>query len=415
MAKGQLLAELDTTELALALAQSKVQLQITQAQLQKLETPADTRDVVSAQAAIEVAQANVAGAEAQLASAQASYRQLFDIDPLSSNQITLNEASLRQAEINLKQAQQAYNQVKDFPNVGLLPQASQLEAATSAYENAKAQAALSNENQQKKAPNQAQIAQAQAQIAQGEVSLRQAQSNLISAQNNLSKLLEGPKQVDLDISRAQVRQSQLNLLQAENSLNNARLVAPFDGVISVVNARQGELTGGGLPAVVLNDLSNFHMTVLVDEIDVRQVQVGQTVRLSLDALPDYDLTGQVTKIAPVAEDIGGVIAYEVTIVPDASDAPLRAGMSATAIIVTAQVDNVVLLPNRFIQLNRETGEAFVYRMIENQPRLQSVELGLRNERESQILAGLNDADEVALVTQSSEDQLRGALFGGGGN
>ncbi|MFN8442172.1 MAG: efflux RND transporter periplasmic adaptor subunit [Caldilineaceae bacterium] len=415
VSKGQLLAELETTDLTLALAQSKVNLEISQSQLEKLETPADARDVLAAQAAVEVAQANVAGAEAQLASAQANYRQIFIIDPITENQRKLNEAGLRQAEINLRVAQRAYDEVKTLPNVGMLPQSQQLESATIAYENAKAQAAVTDENQEKKAPNQAQVAQAQAQIAQGEVSLRQAQSGLVQAQNSLSKLLEGPKQVDLNIARAQVRQAQLNQLQAENSLNNARLVASFDGVVSTVNVKQGELTSGALPAVVLSDLGNFHMTVLVDEIDVRQVQVGQTVELSLDALPDYNLTGKVTKVAPTAQEVSGVIAYEVTIVPDPTDAPLRAGMSATAIIVTARVDNVVLLANRFIQLNRETGQAFVSKMVSGQPVLQEVTLGLRNERESQILAGLNDNDEVALVTTTSQDQLRNALFGGGGN
>jgi HlyD family secretion protein len=413
VSKGQLLAELDTTDLTLALAQTKVQLEISQAQLAKLEAPPSQRDLLAAQAAIEVAQANVAGAEANIASAQAGYRQLFNIDPISANQRTINQAQLQQAEINVKVAQQAYNQVKDLPNVGMMPQSQQLQSATAALELAKAQAALTDENQAKRYPNQAQIAQSQAQIAQSEVALRQAQSQLIQAQNNLANLVEGPKAEDLAIARAQVRQTQLNQLQAENSLANARLIAPFDGVVSQVNVRQGELTSGALPAVILTDLRNFHMTVLVDEIDVRQVQVGQTVRLTLDALPDYDLTGKVTEVAPSASNVGGTIAYEVTIVPDPSDAPLRAGMSATAIITTAQVDNVILLQNRYIQLDRESGKAYVNKMMNSQPVLQEIELGLRNERESQILGGLTDGDEVALITASSAEQLRNALFGGG--
>nr|HMN31509.1 HlyD family efflux transporter periplasmic adaptor subunit [Caldilineaceae bacterium] len=145
----------------------------------------------------------------------------------------------------------------------------------------------------------------------------------------------------------------------------------------------------------------------------RQVQLGQSVSLSVDALPDADLTGQVTAISPTANDISGVIAYEVTVAPDPTDAPLRAGMSATAIITTAQVDNVVLLPNRFVQVDRQSKRAFVYKLDNGALVLQEVELGLRNEEESQILAGLTDGDQVALVTQSSEERLRGALFGGG--
>jgi len=120
----------------------------------------------------------------------------------------------------------------------------------------------------------------------------------------------------------------------------------------------------------------------------------------------------VTKVSPTANDVGGVVAYEVTIVPEPSNAPLRAGMSATAVITTAKVENVLLLPNRYIRLDRDTGRAFVNKMQGNEPVLQEIELGLRNERQSQILAGLADGDSVALVLTSSEEELRGALFGG---
>ena len=70
-------------------------------------------------------------------------------------------------------------------------------------------------------------------------------------------------------------------------------------------------------------------------------------------------------------------------------------------------------PGRDITIDRDSGEAYVFKMVDGSPVRQQVELGLRNERESQILAGLQDGDVLAFVTQSSEEQLRGALFGGG--
>ena len=404
--EGQLLAELETTDLALALAQARVSETIAQAQLAKLETPPDEKDVLSAQAAVEVAQAGVAGAEAALNSARANYTQLFASN--SANQQAINESQLRQAEVNLRSAQSQYDRVKELPNVGELPQSAQLQSATLAYEVALAQAQLTDEG-----PNDAQVASALNQIAQSELQLRQAQANLISAQNNLSTLLEGPAQEDLDIAAAQVQQSQLSQLQAENNLSNSQLLAPFNGVISTVSVKQGELFSGGLPAVVMSDLTRFHMDVLVDEIDVRQVEVGQQVSIRVDAFPDSEITGQVTEIAPTANNVAGVIAYAVTIVPNAEAVPLRSGMSATAIITTADVTDAILLPNRFINLDRDTGEAFVYKLVNGAPALQQVELGLRNERESQIVAGLTDGDVVALVTASGAEQLRDVFFGGG--
>ncbi len=403
--QGQLLAQLETTDLTLALAQAKVSLEISQAQLAKLETPPAQNDLVAAQAAVELAQVGVAGAEATLNSAQASYRQLYV--GTSENQKTVNVAQVRQAEANVKQAQQAYNQVKSLPNIGELPQSAQLEQATVALEVARAQAALTE-----RGPDQAQVAAALNQIAQAQVGLRQAQSNVVTAHNNLQTLVEGPKKEDLAIARAQVRQAQLSQLQAENSQANAQLVAPLEGVISQVNIRQGELPANTLPAMVLTNLQSFSMKVLVDEIDVRQVQVGQPVSLTLDALPDAHITGKVTQISPTASNVNGVIAYEITIVPNPTDAALRAGMSAAAVITTAQVDHVVLVPNRFIQIDRQTKQAVVYKMVNGAPVLQEVELGLRNETDSQIVAGLSDKDQVGLISISDAEKLRGALFGG---
>jgi HlyD family secretion protein len=405
--QGQVLAELDTTDLTLALAQSKVSEEIAAAQLRKLEAPPDPMDVAAAQAAVEVAQAGVSSAEAAIVSAQAGYQDLL-AGPNTTQQ-TINNSQLRQAEIALNQAQQAYNKIKDQPDAGMFPQAAELQRATSAYEVAQAQAAKTEEP-----ATQAQLAQGLNQIAQGQSALRQAQAQVVNAQNNLNDLLEGPKQEDIDIARAQVKQAQLSQLQAERTLDNARIAAPFDGVVSQLNVKQGEQSTNGLPAVVLSDLNGFTMKVLVDEIDVRQVAVGQPVRLSIDALPDAEVTGKVTKISPTAANVNNVVAYEVTIVPDTTDAPLRAGMSATAIITTAEVDNVVLIPNRYVTLDRDTGKAYVYKLVNDQPALQEVELGLRNERESQVLAGLDAGDTIALVTQSGAEQLR-ALFGGGGN
>lgn len=405
VAEGQLLAQLDTSDLELALEQANVSLQISQAQLKKLETPPSENDLAAAQASVTVAQASVASSEAALASAQASYRQL--LAGATPEELAVQEAQVRQAEANVRQAQQAYDQVRGLPNVGALPQAAQLEQATISYEVAKAQLAVTQ-----KGATEAQIAQSLSQIAQAELSLRQARSQLLTAQNSLDTLIEGPSEEDLEISRAQVRQAELSKIQAERGLDNARVLAPFAGVVSAVNVRQGELYGGSLPAINLTDLNSFHMTVLVDELDVRQVQVGQTVRLSLDALPDADITGEVVRVSPTASDVGGVVAYEVEIVPNQTDAQLKAGMSATAIITTAEVDNVVLVPNRYVQLDRETGQAFVQKMVSGAPVLQEIELGLRNDRFSQVVAGLTDTDEVALIRTSSEDQLRGALFGG---
>lgn len=388
--KGELLASLETTDLTLALAQAKAALQISQAQLEKLQTPATDDDLAAARAAVKVAEASINGANATLNSAQAGYRELLaDLTPAEK---TVNEARVRQAQANLTLAQHAYNEVKNQANIGMLPQSAQLEQATVAYELARAQADLSEQD-----PNQAQVAAAQNQIALAQVSVQQAQSNLINAQNNLQKLIDGAKETDLAIVQAQVLQAQILQLQAENNLTNAQLLAPQDGIISQVNLRVGELTSSSQPAILLTDLHNLEMKIWVDELDMRQLAVGQPAQMTIEALPGVSLTGKVTEISPTARKISGVIAYEVTILPDTTDALLRAGMSATAVITTAQVAESVILPNRFIQMDHQTNQAFVYKLVGQEPTMQQIQVGLRNERDSQIVSGLRSDDDVVLV------------------
>ena len=140
---GQLLAELDTTDLTLAVAQAKTTLTINQAQLAKLLEPPSANDLAAAQAAVEVAQTGIAGADAALASAQAAYRDLVAGPTAEEREVNL--AQVRQAEAELKRAQQAYDEVKIYPNIGTLQQSATLEQATMALETARTQAALTDQ------------------------------------------------------------------------------------------------------------------------------------------------------------------------------------------------------------------------------------------------------------------------------
>ncbi len=85
-------------------------------------------------------------------------------------------------------------------------------------------------------------------------------------------------------------------------------------------------------------------------------QPGQPVTIEIDALPDTPLAGQVQSISPAALNTPtGGVSYKVRIDIDPTDAPLRTGMSATATILGSTRDNVLLVPNRAVQIERETG------------------------------------------------------------
>lgn len=421
--QGQLLAQLDVEAFQLARDEALVGQKIAQAKLNKLVVKADEGDLALARARINVSQAAIAAAEANLNARRAEYQDLTA--GLSAADREELEAAVSQAEAAESQAEAAVNEARSnlektrdtyrVEEEDIERDEAKLAQADYAAKAARyaVEAARARLNSALDPPTQAELASAQHLIAQGEETLRQAYAALIENQNSLRDLEEGPDVEDVDIARSELDQARISYEKAQLNIENAQLLAPRDGVVSTANVRVGELFSGTTPAIVLSDLESYHMKVQVDEIDVRQVQTGQEVRLVLDALPDADIAGRVTSISPTANEVGSTITYEVEIVPEPTEAPLRAGMSATAIITTARVDNVLLIPNRYVQFDRDKNKYYVQKVVNGAPVLAEINIGLRNERESQILAGLSDGDQIALLAVDRQQQLASAIFGGG--
>jgi HlyD family secretion protein len=370
---GTPLARLDTADLRFAISQAEVAVATAQAQLLSMQR--------------EPAAYDIAAAEAGLASAQAAYRRLL-AGP-SEEETTVARANLDQAQATLRQAQAAYDQVADRPDVAMLPQSLQLEQATVAHEAAQASFDLAVRE-----PTNDEIAAARSAVVQAEAAL--------------ARLRDGAQEEDVLLAQLQVEQAQIGLEQAHHQLEGTELQAPHDGFITLVGVKQGELSGGQ-PAFVLTDLSEYHLEVIVDEIDIGRVAVGQPVTITLDALPGETLRGEVTHIADTALPEALVVSYVVTVRLSPTDAPLRAGMTANVDLVIERREAVLLVPNRFIRIDRGTGQVYVDKVIGGQARPVEIQTGLRDETYSEILAGLEEGDVVALVRESTGSQLRQSM------
>lgn len=372
--QGEALARLETAELEFAIAQAELTLAAAQAELERLHKPAAEPDVAAAQAALK--------------SAREAYHKL-KAGP-TPEEIEVARANLEQVEAALKQAQMAYDLVAARPDVGMLPESLQLEQATIAYEAAEADFELAT-----RPASKADLAAARSAIAQAEATLAQLRAS--------------PANLDLRIAQLQVEQAQLSLDQARHRLEDAVLVAPHDGVVTSVAVRAGEVAGGQ-PAFVLTDLAEYHLQANADEIDVGRLAEGQPVTVTLDALPDAILTGRVDRIAETAQREGGIVTYRMTIRLTPSDAPLRGGMTADVDIVTERHEKVLLVPNRFVRIDRDTGKAYVERLAGEQIQAVEIVLGLRDELYSEVLSGLSEGDVVVLTKRSSRDELQDSVM-----
>ena len=261
------------------------------------------------------------------------------------------------------------------------PAALTLEQATNAYT-----AARARYDKASKPADNAQLAAAQQQIE--------------TARANLDKVKQTAKPYDIEQAQAQIRQAQIQADQAAHRLAQASLLAPRDGILSAVNVKMGELVGAQ-QVMTLVDLSKLHINITVDEIDIARIKPGQEAIVTLDALPDTELKGIIDRIAPTSGTVSGVVAYEVRVLLEKADSPLKAGMTANTSVVLERRENAVLAPNWAVRRDNKTGKSFIMTRVDEKTSKEiEVKVGLRNETVTEILSGV-DEGQVILAPQTS--------------
>ncbi|MDQ4078570.1 MAG: efflux RND transporter periplasmic adaptor subunit, partial [Chloroflexota bacterium] len=368
--------------------------------LTQLESGPDPEDLRAAEASLASARQNLAqvqqganpaeveAARAQLSAAQLALQRL-EAGP-DGNALTAAQAELDRAEAAVRQAQAAYDEVSYRPDISGLPQSLQLEQATINYEAAKANydtiaagatedeleqaranvaSAEANLNRLLAGSDSAAISAAEAQVVQAETNLTKlragtdaaelaaARAQVEEAEANLERLRAGPDEEEMAVAEASLRQAEIALEQARADLAGAELLAPFTGTIATIAAREGELITSGQPMITLVDLTGFRIEVEVDEIDIGQVRVGDSVTILVDSLPNTEIASEIDYVAPVPTIAQGVVTYPVRILLDADAAPgVRVGMTANVNITTETREGALLVPNRAIEIDRNSGK-----------------------------------------------------------
>lgn len=347
---GQVLLRVESAQQAAGVAQAEAALRGAQARLDELKAGPRPQEIAVAQAAVEAAQAGLAkitegarpeevdAAQAALASAQASLQKA--IEGPDDEEITIAAADLRRTEVALQQAQWAYDQVAYGAEVGASPQAAQLEQATLDYE-----AALANYQLAVRGPTRADIEAARAQLAQAEANLALllqgasdadvavAKAEIHRAQAQLDLVKAGARPETIVAAEADVAAAEAALAQAQSALADTELHAPFAGFVAALDAKVGEQVAPGAPMLQLADFSAWQIeTDDLTELSVVGIDAGNPVTITVDAIPDLELPGQVVRIKPIGEDKRGDITYTVIVQPDQADERLRWNMTTAVFI-----------------------------------------------------------------------------------
>ena len=140
-----------------------------------------------------------------------------------------------------------------------------------------------------------------------------------------------------------LRNAELSYDKQTEQLDDYTITAPITGTIVDKNYNAGEISESNQVLCTIYDLSYLTMTLSVDELDIADIAVGQTVSVTADAVEDQTYTGVVTKVSVAGTSTGSATTYPVTIRIDDTDG-LLPGMSVDATIELESAQDVLAIP-----------------------------------------------------------------------
>ena len=200
-----------------------------------------------------------------------------------------------------------------------------------------------------------------------------------------------------------LRSAELNMDNLQEAMNNYTVTSPISGTIIEKNAKAGDALTAGADLCTIYDLSYLVMVINVDELQISDVSVGQSVQVTADAVPDKTYTGTVTRVSMKGSSNGGTTTYPVTVRIDETEG-LRPGMNANAEIVIAEAGNALAVPNAaivrggYVLVTKDSPsaanadpdmtapEGYVY---------VPVKIGVSDDDYTQIISGVTGNDTVA--------------------
>lgn len=205
---------------------------------------------------------------------------------------------------------------------------------------------------------------------------------------------------------AEVKRVHAQIAVNQANLDRTRLIAPFSGVVAQITGELGEYvtpSPPGIPtppAVDLIDDSCLYVSAPMDEVDAPKIRVGQTARITLDALPNQVFKGKIRRIAPYVTEIekqARTVDVEAEFT-DPEQAALLVGYSADIEAIIDHREDVLRIPTQVI---RQDNKVWILGQ-DNKLEERNLRTGLSNWVYSEVLDGLSEGDQVFLSSKGGE-------------
>jgi membrane fusion protein (multidrug efflux system) len=225
--------------------------------------------------------------------------------------------------------------------------------------------------------------------------LERAKANFVLSKSKFDRAVELRKQGFISSQATDEAENNLHVAKADVELMQARLdktaiVAPFGGTIGLRQISIGDYVKEGQDMVNLESLDPLKVDFRVPEISLSLLKDGQTLQISLDALPDKVYDGRVYATNPLIDANGRAIVIRAKV--DNKDGKLRPGMFARVRLFTSGSKDTLVVPEESLFPLGE--DKYVYKVVDSKAMRQKVEIGQRREGRVEIVNGLSPEDTV---------------------
>jgi len=200
----------------------------------------------------------------------------------------------------------------------------------------------------------------------------------------------------------EIAAAQANIQAMQNTVDQASIIAPFSGTVTMINTVAGEKASKGDIALQLDDLSRLTIRLEVSQMVINQVSVGQKAHVTFSAIPNGIYDGEVVEISQAGTSSNEDTVFAVTIALADTDEKVRPGFTAAVSIIIGQAEDALLIPNQCLQYD-ENGSTYVL-VSEGlgQIRHAEVETGVRSDAFSELVSGeLEEGDALVIAASDS--------------
>lgn len=322
----------------------------------------------------------------------------------AENSVDNAEESLESAEAALASAEASLDALSDIPTQEELRAA---EEAVGAGEESLAAALVRLQELQEGADAD------DIKVAQDAV--ESAEANVRAAIATRDEVLRGADLDEVELQTQQVRLAEIAVDEAHKALDEATLKAPYDGTVAAIDIEVGDLASSQslLPAVTLLTPGALKVRLTVGETDLPGLRPGMVGVMIFDAIQERPFALVLTAIGLAPQVEQGIVIYVVEgalvgVGEEVENRPVP-GMNGSAVLVTEERQNVLVVPNRAIR--RRGDDVVVEVMVDGKLEIQTVETGLSDTDNTEVISGLEEGDLVVLPgsTQAEQEEERESL------